>query len=112
MTIITTNRTIIVQSHPTNSTRTTNKSFSHDTELNPAHVPTPAIQESAKTETAPETFHPIELVITNNSYQDALQSRHQLTNYSLSHAIQSYHEHHDFEQKENIQQLFGVDVFV
>jgi len=110
MTIIIINRTTPVQSHPTNSTRATNKPFSHNTELNPARPPSPAIPESAKTETTPETLHPINLVTTNNN-QDALKNRHPLTNYNLSYAIQSYNEHYDFEKKENIQQLFGVDVF-
>ncbi len=111
MTIITINRTTSAQPPPANSTRTTDKSFSHNTELNPARPPNPAIQESAKTGTTPETLHSIKLVTTNNSYQDALKNRQQPTNYSLSYAIQSYNEHHDFEKKENIQQLFGVDVF-
>ena len=80
--------------------------------MNPTHPLNPATQESTKTETTSETFHSIELVTTNNNYQEALKNRPQLTNYNLSYAIQSYHDQHDFEKKENIQQLFGVDVFV
>ncbi len=112
MTIITINRTTAEPSYPTNSTRTTNKSFDHHTELSPTPPLNQAIHENAKTKTIQQTFQPIGPVVTNNRYQDALQSQQRLTNYSLSYAIQSYHEHNDFEQKENIQQLLGVDVFV